>query len=224
MAGYLKAFIVTEPEENIGGVVFATSAIAARRAGASEWNDGELGGMSCRRAAWADKYADSRIVPAADMIAEGWWFECNCGHRINLDNLEERGLPLSGVIGSQNSMIFCEKACQDFYLARKARLDAAGATAIAMLEEIVLKRFPDADLSASGNHVYCTEHDDGAIIYEQVIVKFGFPGMRIGAAEIRLQREYGCYGPVRPQIYCCGGDRDAFEAWAASSAFSHKEG
>lgn len=222
MVGDMKAFIVTEPEEDIGGVIFATSAIVARRVGANEWNDGEIGGMSCRRAAWADKYADTRIVPAADMIAEGWWFECTCGHRINRSDLEDRGLPLSGVIGSQNSMIFCEKACQDFYFARKSRLDAAGATAIAMLEEIVLKRFPDADLTAGKNHVDCTERD-GVIIYEQVIVKFGFPGMKIGAAEIRLQRDYGCYGPVRPQVYCCGGDKEAFEAWAAPSSPSQKE-
>lgn len=71
----LKAYIVTEPEENIGGVIYATSDIEARRRGADEYSDGELGGMSCRRAPELDdKRGDKRAI-TLHLLAMGWWFE-----------------------------------------------------------------------------------------------------------------------------------------------------
>jgi hypothetical protein len=46
----LKAFAVTEHDENTGAVIFAKHDIVARRIGADEYADGELSYVSCRRA------------------------------------------------------------------------------------------------------------------------------------------------------------------------------
>lgn len=75
MTATLKAYIVTEPEENTGGVIYAKSAIEARRWGADLYSDGELRGMSCCRApALDDKRGDKR-AEMQYLLAMGWWFE-----------------------------------------------------------------------------------------------------------------------------------------------------
>ena len=80
----MKAFAVTEECDNNGSIMFAATNIEARRRGADRYNDGELRGISCRRAPWADRFAESGKVPAKVMIAHGWHFDC-CGCGATID-------------------------------------------------------------------------------------------------------------------------------------------
>ena len=52
----MKAYAVTEEDENTGGIIYAEHNIVARRLGANEYADGEIAYVSCRRAPWADEY------------------------------------------------------------------------------------------------------------------------------------------------------------------------
>src|SRR5690606_20613022 len=75
-----------ETYEYQGAIIFAKSNIEARRWSANEFNDGELVGMSVKRAPWADKYGSGSKIPAADMVDAGWHFECSySGARIDSD-------------------------------------------------------------------------------------------------------------------------------------------
>src|SRR4051812_28465441 len=106
------AYAVTETYENTGRIVFADRPIDARKIGAGEFNDGQLGGLSVRRAPWADRFGTARALPARVCIDEGWHFECSgCGATIDSDWLYERHLPLSGVIGSSIGNVYCCRRC-----------------------------------------------------------------------------------------------------------------
>ena len=50
----LKAFAVQEDCEGTGGIYYAEHAITAKKRFANENNDGELNGITCQRAPWAD--------------------------------------------------------------------------------------------------------------------------------------------------------------------------
>lgn len=222
----VRAFAVTEEDENTGAVIFAKHAIVARRAGANEFAAGELAYVSCRRAPWADEYA-GRKLPAHVMIAHGWHFECSgCGARIDTDWLEDEGLPLAGVIGSQHSEVFCCSRCCRKALSLRRRRKAEEQRAIDAFKTIVLRRFPDAILcDAEPNwrhHAYVSSHHGGpGWHWQQVIVQFRFPGMKIAPACLRRDEVSSwpkpLIGPVQAHFHCCAGDRDAFEVWAAAT-------
>lgn len=74
----LVAFAVSDGEdsEGRGCILFAKSNIEARRKGANVLDCDGIGGLTCRRATWADEFAAVGSVPAAVMIANGWWPEC----------------------------------------------------------------------------------------------------------------------------------------------------
>lgn len=223
----LLAYAVTEDCDNTGGIIFARHAIVARRLGADEFNGGEFDGIICRRAPWADAYAESGAVPASVMIANGWWSEGSCGHRISEDDLAERGLPVEGVIGTWGSRLYCCVECRDLAEARRARERAAGDAFINMLKARLVRRFGPLDFGSDldgamrkiGSHVYARE-EDGLVIIRQAIVRFGFPGMKLGPAQYRYDPGYRI-GPAVPELTCCSGDREAFEAWAAAPGRSY---
>jgi hypothetical protein len=208
----MKAFLVTEPEENTGGVIFAKHAIAARRQGASEYNDGQLGGMSCRRAEWADGFYETG-VPARELIARGWWFECcGCGATINEDWLAEERLTVDGVIGNQHSRIFCHDICKTEHDRRETKRKYHQQQMIETMTARLLRCFPEAKITNS--HAYARGHD-GVYSVDQACIYFEFPGMKHGPATYRF--DLGSYkpGPVKPDLMCARGDLEAFEAWAA---------
>ena len=218
----MRAFAVTEECENNGAIVFAERDIEARKWGADEFNDGQLGGITCVRAPWADHLA-GEPVPAKLMVENGWHFECcGCGDRIDEDWLDDNDLPLDGVIGFQHGRIFCSEICQ----ARQNLEDAIKRDherrAIEALKAYVLKRFPGVTFSNAREqwkpHAYAAERA-GSWQVQQVVVSFEFPGMKIGAATCRIERcqqNEGFIGPIKPEYSCCSGDREVFEAWAAS--------
>lgn len=219
----LKAYAVLEDCENTGGIVFAKHAVVARRKGAHQFGDGEFAGLSCRRAPWADAFAD-KPIPAKVMIANGWHFECcGCGATIDEDFLHDEDLPLGGVVGSQHSRIYCSQICEARDNLERAIKADHERRAIEALKAFVHRRFPGVRFAEKDNwrpHAYA-EQRDGTWQVAQAIVAFEFPGMKIGAATCRIQRSFPAdkfVGPIWPQYECCFGDREIFEAWAASPA------
>ena len=219
--GALKAYAVLENCENTGGIVFAERSIVARRDGAGRYGDGDFSGVSCRRAPWADGYA-GQPIPVKVMIANGWHFECcGCGATIDEDWLYDEDLPLDGVIGFQHSQVFCCEICEARHKLHLAIARDHERRAIEALKAFVLRRFPAAQFRSDGNwkpHAYATEQR-GAWHVAQAVVAFDFPGMKIGPASCRIERggqNDRMVGPVWPEYSCCFGDKDAFEAWAAS--------
>lgn len=72
----MVAFIVTEPYENRGGVIFADHAIVARRIGADEYADSEIQGMSVRRCPDLDEHkGDERFINRYLLHNCCWWFD-----------------------------------------------------------------------------------------------------------------------------------------------------
>ena len=214
----MKAFTVQEPDEYTGGVYFAKRDIEARKAYANEYQDGEIGGLICRRAPWADEYA-GQAIPARVMIANNWWFECTeCGSRIDEDWLHDHGLPLEGVIGTQSSHVFCSASCHTKWEDRCAQEREIGKTMIATLKNMVRRRFGDVEfVTGTGKeHYYVARHDDPMNV-QQAFVSFKFPGATLGPASLRLDWGYKAYGPIKPHYTCRAGDREAFEAFAKAT-------
>lgn len=80
----MKAFIVQEPDELTGGVVYARRDIEARKRGAQAYaGTDEIGGMICRRCpALDDKRGDPRAQTRV-LLEMGWWFD---NERLSVDD------------------------------------------------------------------------------------------------------------------------------------------
>lgn len=240
----MKAFAVTENFESTGAIIFAKHAVVARRLGANEYADGEFSSVRCRRAPWADHCAETGIVPAALAVEHGWHFECmGCGQRIDEDLREHRldaayDRPFrekltiarrwrkwapSKVVGSQHSAVFCDQQCKDELEAHKAERERRQDRAIAVFRAKVLKRFPAAEFVESEwdrPHAYAVKRN-GRWKIEQVIIPFNFPGMKYGPAQYRWDAHTRLRGQrEKPRFTCCGGDKEAFEAWASGESLA----
>jgi hypothetical protein len=224
MADTLKAYAVQEDTEGAGGIVFAKRDIVARRLGADEFNGGEFGGLTCRRAPWADKYAPGP-VPFAVKFAHGWWVECSgCGVKIveegeydeNGDELEFD--PADFVELGTN--VFHSKACYERHIASRSRIEAKQREMIDLLRARLVEKLPGVTFDPNdGDHAYVTE-DGGHLIVRQVRIAFRFPGCAIGAAQYRLDEpQYyspARFSPPRPEVTVCHGDLAAWNAWRES--------
>jgi hypothetical protein len=231
----IRAFAVMETEENTGMIVFARHAIVARREGAGKVNGGEFEGLTCRRASWADQFSETRIVPIKDAIKHGWHFECTgCGRRIDDEEQDEDfdddGDPIVPArpfdpIGTMMGWAYCSPECKASDDANKAEDKAAGEAFLAILDGIVMKRFPDAELLVGPGgfcrHAYVQRGYSGLAMVEQAVVSFDFPGRKIAPATLRYEtndwRRAG--GPHKPNFSVCAGDVPAFNAWAAEPFF-----
>lgn len=244
-APVLKAFAVQETCEASGGIVFANHAIVARRRGANIYGDGDFSGVTCRRAPWADRFAERGSVPASAAVWAGWWFECSgCGRKIDedmpclwegeVDSDEKlRGQQLlyarwspDHVIGDMEAMVFCRESCKVAHDAHETERKRRQERAIEAFKRIIHKRFPDAVIPASSrtdvsfwnrpHHAYATKQK-GRWRVEQIRVAFEFPGMQIAPASLDYNpKSYETHERRRPAFHCCNGDKEAFEAWAAS--------
>lgn len=227
----MRAYAVTEHCENTGAIYFAQHDIVAKRKGANEFADGDISYVSCRRAPWADDYAD-KPLPASVMVAHGWHFECvGCGMRIDEDGLHERRMAVEGVLGTQWALVFCCARCKRKYLSLKRRRKTEEERAIACFKAIVRRRLPEAEFVDQHDnpnwrhHARVTHHHgEKGWLWQTVMVAFTFPGMKIAPATLRLPDRPWCgyghgsrfIGPLKPQFTCSSGDREAFEAWASS--------
>lgn len=221
----LKAFAVTENDESMGGIVFAKSAIAARRMGANQYADGEFAYVSCRRAKWADHCAETGIVPASLMIECGWHFECgSCGERVDSDWLYENDRDPEDVIGTQHSTVYCTPLCEARERLSRAEAKHRETRWIRRFRKIILRRFPGVTICTDertfkgSGHAYCS-FQQGKWRMRQVSVAFEFPGMVIAPAALRWDRDHRhrVGRPSKPHWSVCNGDKDAFEAFALRS-------
>lgn len=214
----LKAYSVTEEGENTGGIVFASHSVVARRIGAKRYNDGQFAGLTCRRAPWADDFAEAGRVPASVAVAQGWHFECNwSGQMISEHWLDERDMPIDGIVGFIDGPVF---ACEEFRqksIEQEASLAVYKTKVVAAFEDMVTERFGPADFVRDERHPHVfASHPELGWIHEQVLVGFRFPGMNHGPASLRFEQlPYRECGPPRPTYWCADGDRVAFEAFAA---------
>ena len=215
----MKAYICMETYECKGGVVFAGTNLAARKIASYEWNDGELGGMSVRRAPGLDKYHE-KGVPAWDLIVNhGWRWEecCNCGQPLDYDDLEDVGKDPTKVVGYDGGMVFCDSRCKGEYTKDEQEKDEAGKAFISAMIDRLKKRFGDIEITRT--HHFTTKRD-GHCTTDQAIVDFDFPGRKYGYAAWRYSNDN--YRPCEKLmpcgvgLICSNGDRDAFETWARS--------
>lgn len=208
----LKAFSVLEDMENTGGIIFARHAVTARRRGADRYADGEFGYVSCRRAKWADEYANTGIVPASLMVWHGWHFECHyCGARIDSDYQPYRTWSPDDIIGHGEGAVFCHRGCCNAAARQSDFAERLKRRTVAYYAKRIAKRLPGIEVrplghAVRGSHVYV---QGGRI--KQVVIDFDWPGQKIGPAAFRWDgRNKSSNG-----MTCCFGDKDAFEAYAA---------
>lgn len=219
----LKAYAVLETGEGTGGIIFARRDIEARKRGSCEFSDGDISSVTCRRAAWADQYAETQRVPVLAAIEQGWNFECHgCGARLDYDWFYENGKPLEGVIGFMEGRVFCCAECKSADEAVESQKKDVGEDFLGTLRAMVQKRFGDVEfVSGYGReHVYVI-HDDGGYSVGQAFVSFTFPGQAIAPASLKYQFPYSFswdgVGCPKPYFTCTNGDREAFEAFAAAT-------
>jgi len=197
-----KAYIVTEDEEGTGGVIFTETDIDARRRGADEYNGGELGGMHVRRAKDLDKYCGVG-VPARVMVEDyGWRFECSeCGEYID-------EYTSTDIIGNEGSFVYCSIECAVNDHAEKYERKLYDDIMREQFEDRLKKKYSDIEITRA--HVYSIGRGRSRVI-EQMIIYFKFPGQVIGDATLRYDQ--GKNGPSKADLWCCAGDKDAFESW-----------
>lgn len=221
----LRAWAVTEDDEGTGGIVFAKYGIVALKDGACTFGSGEWEYYKARRAAWADGFSETGVVPASVMVDHGWHFECTgCGVRIDTDlpdvRRRFRDWTPDEIIGSQHSA-WCTARCHDLDMAERASRKRHEALIVAMMERLVKRRFPSVEIIQDKRnltpHVYITKDKHGFWRLGQASVSFNFPGMKIGPASYRWDRDTS-YGDRKAHFECCAGDKEAFEAWAKSNA------
>lgn len=177
MSSELKAYACLEPYENTGAIIFAKSNIEARRRSADEFHDGDISGMSVKRAPWADKYGARQNVPIWDMVWHGWHFEC-CwsGIRIDedlyyeyegysLDEEDEDGNELfyksfvgKKPVGYQEGLCFASQEYADNWEEYKRIEKEFHEEQLKYYRGIVLKNLPDAVLMDDERYYQCNEH------------------------------------------------------------------
>jgi hypothetical protein len=219
----LKAYAVLETCEDTGGIIFARRDIEARKRGSCEYSDGDITGVSCRRAPWADQYVETQSVPVAAAIEHGWRFECHgCAETLTYDWFDDNALPLSGAIGTMDSLVFCCSECKGRFDEVERRKKAFGEEFLDVLRLVVTERFGAVEFCSYGfrPHVYVIEQS-GALGIGQAAISFQFPGQIIAPATLKFEWPYSFsrdgHGPVNPYYTCTNGDREAFEAFAVAT-------
>lgn len=68
-------------DEDYGGSYFVwTTTPGKAKALLAAEHDREFTEMRVSRVPWADKYGDSKRIPAKELLSHGWWLYCsNCG-------------------------------------------------------------------------------------------------------------------------------------------------
>jgi hypothetical protein len=218
----LKAFVVQETEEQTGDVYYAVHAITARRAGADEYAEGHLSGVTCNRAPWADKYAPGPC-PKLAMIDHGWWYECHgCNATLTCDGVDEDHSDGRGHIDRCRFVeigngVFCTAECRMRDRNEKAARLRHQRRAISDLKDSLLKLLPDVKPIALHSdrlhraHAHVAKQADGTWATEQCVIGFEWPGMTVGHATYRFDKP-----GEEPHVGVCHGDLEAWHAWRTS--------
>jgi hypothetical protein len=221
-----KAFLAQGPDDDYGiDVIWAWSNIEARRIWADWKNEGELGGITCRRVPKFDKH-EATGVPVGEMIALGCWTETDCHHVLGgEDDLQG---PHIGVWGGT---IYCNEDCKSKAIARRNREDRAAAS---MADEMMAwARARVGNLPMRIRHQYAEDYD-GTPTVRDVSIAIDWDGGRYGDPWVRLAwpdpvvpfesglSRVGQYvspsrymGPPWLAFMVANGDRDAFEKYIA---------
>lgn len=81
----IKAYVWDDKYHGESHVVWAATPGKAKALLAAE-HDREFTEMRVSRVPWADKYGDSKRIPAKELLSHGWWLYCsNCGTRVQND-------------------------------------------------------------------------------------------------------------------------------------------
>ncbi len=186
-----------DPEEST--IQFATSSAAARRRGADEIGTDFSGIVSCRRAHWADQYAELRYIPAKAYIDAGWWFDCNhCGTRCDSDASHwdeetETDIPLDLVYDGR--AVYCSAECKTGHeaevSARNAKFEQFKAAAAAEQPAVTFTAF-------TGGYPHCANSG-----------KFTFPGAKYGGSVGDTEEGSGL------QWWVSAADKDAWDRFIA---------
>lgn len=74
-------------DEDYGGSYFVwTTTPGKAKALLAAEHDREFTEIRVYRVPWADKYGDNKIIPAKELLSNGWWLYCsNCGTRVQND-------------------------------------------------------------------------------------------------------------------------------------------
>lgn len=242
----LKAYRCTENEEYKGGIYFAKSNLEARKQAANDVNYGELGGMTVKRAPWADKYGRASNVPAWEMVSrENWHFECyHTGVTINdtfpeeltyqVDTEEEvaaiykeyENWGLKDIVGYQNGPIFINQQAHDEYSEERRKEKEFNNEKLEYFKNYVLTLLPDAEIIdedgfGRSQYIYSTKSYGSEIrMLQGVTIAIKFPGMRYNA-QMRYQPSnnmwgHSIIGPSQPQFSVAHGDKEAWDQWIPS--------
>lgn len=206
----LKAYSVQGEEQ--GEIVYAKSNIEARKWGAHEFNDGELGGITCTRAEWADKYAPGPC-PNLVKLDHGWWIGCSgCeaeihGSVIYVDGDEVEVSPVE-----RKGYLYCSAKCANRYARDKKARKAREERALAELRASLLAKIPTAEIVEDDfwgkvGHAYVVK-DKGRWRTSQARITFRFPGCKIASAKWGFDKT-----GEEPGALVCNGDLKAFERW-----------
>lgn len=186
-----------DPEES--NIQFATSNAAARRQGADEIGTDFSGIVSCRRAHWADPYADLRYIPAKAYIDAGWWFDCNhCGTHCDSDASrfdEETETYIALDLVFDGRVVYCSAECKIGHdtevSARNAKFEAFKDAAAKARPEVTFTGF-------TGGYPYCANSG-----------KFTFPGAQYGGSVSDTEDS------DQLTWWVCAVDKDAWDRFAA---------
>ena len=215
--------------DNETTIVFADRAVVARREGANDLNCEFESVESCKRVPDFDQYAEAGFVPAEVLIDNGWWFECHgCYRTVNSDAEgthraygRHRTITLKPIY--EGSTVWCCPSCKARFEKDQRICAETQDKAIEDMKQRLWRRFPGVEIATDGNwKPRASARKEGRVYgVTQVAVSFHFPGEKIGPATYRY--DMGGYwsrdfGPHEPYFNCCGGDKEAFEAWARGDA------
>jgi len=211
----LKAFAVQEDCEGTGGIYYAEHAITAKKRFANENNDGELNGITCQRAPWADEYAPGPC-PQLVMVDHGWWMECHgCQIRIDSD-LEfipdDPGAPVVELKPVEDERgLFCTAECRDAYLIERVERKIYEQWMLDLLRLRLREKLPGCVEADNAPYVY-VEKRNGLWALRGMAIGFTFPGCKIGPASLRM-------GEDKPGgwVTVCHGDLEAWESFRANT-------
>lgn len=216
----MKAYQATDGDEG-WAIIFATNGAAARRHAAREIDCDFEDIEWCRRAPSLDQFAGTSI-PIQAILDLGWWFECSgCYRNIGEEDEDDELMPHGTFVCDEGSdtraripvgvmgNAYCCADCRDWHKAEIALRESAQRAAIADLSAVILRRFPDAEITRT--HGYAARKG-GEIKVVQVIVGFLFPGEKYGGGEARIEPRES------PDIQWTvrRGDLEAFDAYRDS--------
>ena len=212
----MKAYSYLETDEWTGGIIFAKSNIEARRLGANILDRDEIAGMQVNRRPDLDQYEQTG-VPASVLVGSGWHFECcGCGMHIDEDNLYDKHMKPSDVVGYESGQVFCSHGCRMEWKAEQAGRKAFGQAFVEMMKDVVRKRIPEIEWNFGEFKEHAYVQGSGPFVVIQARVYFDFPGRKHGPATIEYHHagKYGApmIGPAQLVFYCPNGDLEAFNA------------